>query len=266
MQSARLARSFTRLDRWREVPRCFQEFEQPLSLVNTYLGISRLAMPTTLKHRSGMRLQITEFGDVEAIWQIFLRRVYEVRPSDRVIVDAGGNVGLFTCYASWRAPESRILTIEPFPSTVERLKAQLAENRLDSRVSVLDRALSAVPSDVTMLLDTPSSQQKPVVSGSSAGRTVHVQSIPLSDALVGLPEHIDLLKMDIEGSEFEVLMNTPLATLRRFRRINLEHHEPPPGSSHSKVALVGRLAEAGFRVRQHAGAADRDYGILHCEQ
>lgn len=223
-------------------------------------------MPVTVKHRSGMRLQVTEFGDLEAIWQIFLRRVYEVRPSDRVIVDAGGNVGLFTCYASWRAPAARILTIEPFPSTVERLKVQLADNRLDSRVTVLDRALSAAHSDVAMLLDTPSSQQKPVVSGSTTGRTVHVQSVPLSAALAGLPEHIDLLKMDIEGSEFEVLMNTPPATLRRFHRINLEHHEPPRGSSYSKAKLVEHLAEAGFRVRQHAGAADQDYGILHCEQ
>jgi len=46
--------------------------------------------------------------------------------------------------------------------------------------------------------------------------------------------------MDIEGSEFEVLLHTPRETLQRFQRINVEHHEPPVGTSYSKAGLIAR--------------------------
>jgi hypothetical protein len=72
--------------------------------------------------------------------------------------------------------------------------------------------------------------------------------------------------MDIEGSEFEVLLHTPRETLQRFQRINVEHHEPPVGTSYSKTGLVAHLEQAGFTVRQYAGTAGDAYGILHCAQ
>jgi FkbM family methyltransferase len=232
-----------------------------------YLGVSTMAMPTVVQHRSGLRLRVNEFADLETIWQIFLRRVYRVWPSDRVIVDAGANVGFFSCYASWRAPQSQVLAIEPFPTTVARLRSQLGDNHLSQRITVLDRALTAAPSEVVMPLNSLSSQQKPVLQKAAAGRTVvRVPSLPLAQAVEALPAQIDLLKMDIEGSEFEVLLHTPYETLRRFRRINLEHHEPPAGSSYTKAGLISHLQKAGFTVRQHAGEPTSEYGILHCTQ
>jgi len=267
VSSTRLALALKRLDRWREVSRCFAEFEKPMALLGSYIGLSQMAMPALVKHRSGLQLRVDEFGDVEAIWQIFLRQVYDVRATDRVIVDAGGNVGLFTCYALWRAPHSEVLTIEPFPTTVERLKQHLTDNRLSDRVSVLDRALTAAPGEVVMSIDAPSSQQKHVLHNPTQSATVlRVPSVTLSDAVAGLPDQIDLLKMDIEGSEFEVLLRSSHETLRRFLRINVEHHEPPGGTSYTKAALIAHLKDAGFRVRQHAGESHADHGILHCEQ
>src|SRR5262249_50669462 len=160
--------------------RCFGEFDRSLSMMAAYLGLSTLAMPTVVRHRSGLRLQVNEFGDLETIWQIFLRRVYDVRPADRFIVDAGPNMGLFSGYACGRAPQVQLLTIEPFAATVARLRTQLAENHLGQRTTVLDRALTASPSEVVMPLDTPSSQQKPVLQGArEGGSVVRVPSVPL---------------------------------------------------------------------------------------
>jgi len=262
-----MALAVKRLDRWREVPRCLQEFDHPWAMEAAYVGVRSLSMPTVVQHRSGLRLQVNEFSDLETIWQIFLRRVYDVRRSDRVIVDAGANVGFFSCYAAWRAPQSQVLTIEPFPATLARLRTQLDDNHLSQRVTVLERALGAAPGEVVMPLDSPNSQEKPVLHESSASRAVvSVPSVPLAQAVAALPAQIDLLKMDIEGSEFEVLLHTPPETLRRFRRINVEHHEPPPGSSYTKAGLISHLETAGFTVRLHAGEPASAYGVLHCEQ
>lgn len=69
LSSSRLILSLKRLDRWREVPHCFQEFEQPTALLASYLGLSDIVMPTVAQHRSGLRLRVNELGDLEAIWR-----------------------------------------------------------------------------------------------------------------------------------------------------------------------------------------------------
>jgi FkbM family methyltransferase len=266
----RLGAALKHLDRWREVSRCFQEFERPAAMVSAYLGTRRMAFPQIAIHRSGIRFRMQEFGDLETAWQIFLRRIYDVRPTDRQIVDVGANVGLFACYAAWKAPQARLLAVEPFPSTVERLRENLVQNHANGRVEVLAAALSSRAREVVMAANPESSQQNFVVgtigSAEASLSTLRVPAMPLSEAVSAMPGKIDLLKMDIEGGEFDALLNTSAAELRRFQRINVEHHEAPSGCKMTKGDLIGHLRSAGFTVRQHAGADDSTYGILHCTQ
>ena len=58
-------------------------------------------------------------------------------------------------------------------------------------------------------------------------------------------EALDLLKMDIEGSEYETLLSTPPRVLRRIKRINLEYHEVAAHLGYSKEQLFDHLAGAG---------------------
>jgi len=263
----RLAAATKHLDRWREVARCFSEFDQPASLLFAYLGARSLDYPHVATHRSGLKLRLMEFGDLETIWQVFLRHVYDVRPTDQTIVDIGANVGLFACYAAWKAPRARVLAVEPFPTSVERLREHLSQNHLSDRVTVLPAALAPNVPEVVMAVNRHSSQENYVVTNVRAEmQTVRVPAISLERALAEAPGRIDLLKMDIEGGEFEVLLNAKPSELRRCSRINLEHHAAPSGSGYRKENLIEHLVAAGFLIRQHLGTADSDYGILHCEQ
>ena len=54
---------------------------------------------------------------------------------------------------------------------------------------------------------------------------------------------IDLMKMDIEGSEHEVILSTAPEVLRRIRRIALEYHPNQP-----KGPLFEHIQEAGFTL------------------
>ena len=245
--------------------RCNKEFANASAIIGSYVGLSTMAMPNTLRHCSGIEIKVQEFTDVEAIWQVFLRRIYDVHPEDRVSVDAGANIGSFSLYASWIAPQSQILAIEPFPSTFERLKAHVNANGLSKRIRVLDRALASVPGEVVMAPNDVVGNQGNYIVKDGAAPAVpvsRVKSVPLVEAIEGLPEQIDLLKMDIEGSEYDVLLNLPVETLRRFRRVNVEHHEP----IESKKKLVAHFTKAGYTVTQHAGDDDSVWGILRCQQ
>ena len=70
-------------------------------------------------------MALTDFFDLATLWLIFFSPAYPVKASDRVIVDAGANVGFFTLYASHRAPLARIISIEPFPPTSSDCKPPL---------------------------------------------------------------------------------------------------------------------------------------------
>jgi FkbM family methyltransferase len=60
-------------------------------------------------------------------------------------------------------------------------------------------------------------------------------------------EEVDLLKMDCEGSEYEILAHTEDRDLRRFRRIAMEYHLFHP--THRVETLVNRLQKCGFEVQ-----------------
>ena len=61
-------------------------------------------------------------------------------------------------------------------------------------------------------------------------------------------ETVDYLKMDIEGSEWEVLFSTPATVLRHFSHIQLEYHEANARFQYTPEKLIAHLASAGHRL------------------
>jgi hypothetical protein len=64
-----------------------------------------------------------------------------------------------------------------------------------------------------------------------------------------------VLKLDCEGSEFDILMGTPVETIRRFRTIFIEIHNdtnPNPAYKDSSV-VINRLQECGFNKIKDGG-------------
>src|SRR5438876_11006067 len=130
------------LKRLPEVLTCMKETSRWWSLTLGYLGIRRLMTPFEVRLRSGEVLVLGERTDLVIFWLIFVRRHYPVRSSDRVIVDVGANIGLFTLYAAIEAPAARIISIEPFPETCQRLRHLVNTNRLAERVTIVNCAIS----------------------------------------------------------------------------------------------------------------------------
>lgn len=159
MNSARIVNAFGRLDRIPEVFGAVRQFDRGLVLTAQYLGLRSPRYPGMVVSRSGDQYRIEEFGDVETLWQIAARGVYDVRPDDRCIVDAGANTGLFTCYACSVAPSARVLAIEPFPPSHRRLLDSVSRNSLESRVTVLPVALAGTPGTEVMCISYRSSQE-----------------------------------------------------------------------------------------------------------
>jgi FkbM family methyltransferase len=232
-------------DRASEIVRCPAETRQWARISAAYLGLARLQYPYLLRLRLGERIQLEELTDLKAFWQIFLRRVYRVQPTDRVIFDLGANIGVFTLYAARSALQAKVFSLEPFPSTFSRLVTNIRDHDLDGRVKCLNFAATGTGGSRVMPDAEVPSQRRALASSTNGKSGTEVQGKTLVALLDenNLPQ-VDLLKMDIEGSEYEVLLSTPPTVLARIRRIAMEYHGDC--APYSKRQLFDYLQRAGF--------------------
>lgn len=248
-----------------------RETSQWLPLTLAYVGLRVLKYPYDLCLRSGAVLTLAERTELIIFWLVFARRHYPVEAADRVIMDVGAHVGFFTLYAALKAPAARIIAVEPFPETCRRLRDLLVHNDIEQRVMVLNCAVALEPGTAEM----DSAEEIPAVyrriqseaaatlnlnqghrriDEKSANPGVPVQKRTLRDVLEAANvEHVDLMKMNIHGSEYEVLLGTPPSVMRHIRKIAVQYHEGPPSSGMIKGRLFAHLGELGFRL-----VADRD--------
>jgi FkbM family methyltransferase len=228
-----------------EVIRCQRETRQWLPVTLSYLGLSTMSFPFSLEMRGMSPVLLGEPYDLKTFWQVFLHRCYPVRSTDRSIIDAGANIGLFSLYAARQAPNAKILAIEPFPATFERLCQAVRRHGLGDRVECMNCALCGSEGPRMMKPTNQPSQMQRVATGNVQGG-ISVPAQTLGGIIDGVSGEVDLLKMDIEGSEYEVLLNTASSDLRRVRRVVLEYHgdvEP-----YTRAQLFSYLAAAGFDV------------------
>jgi FkbM family methyltransferase len=234
------------VNRANEIVRCMEETAEWARISAAYLGLSRLQYPFVLRSRRGEQIRIEELTDLKAFWQIFLRRVYHVHSADRIIVDLGANIGLFTLYAARMAPQAKIFSFEPFPATFARLVATVRDHRLESRVTCMNSAVAGSNGTRFMPDAEVPSQRRSVASPASGTGGTEVAATTL-EAIFDenhLPR-VDLLKIDIEGSEYEVLLSAPPTLLARIGRVAMEYHGDC--APYSKQQLFDHLRRAGFK-------------------
>lgn len=255
------------LSRLPEILVCRRELREWLPPTLAYLRLHSVSYPYELRLRTRQVLTLYEPTDLVIFWLVFARRHYPVRASDRLILDVGANIGLFSIYAAREAPSARIIALEPFPDTFERLTQHVQANGLDQRVRALNCAVASAAG--TQFMESAQgvpSQYRPVLSSLTnvmnvrhkglekpSGQTVAIRC----ETLAGLLEsenidHVDLLKMNIHGKEYEVLLSASPETLRRFGRIAVQYHEAPAHLNLGKDRLFEHLHRAGFALTTDA--------------
>lgn len=248
-----------------EIHACSRETQQWLAITLDYLGLRRVKYPYELRLRSGQRVTLREHMDVIVFWMVFARHHYPVAASHRVIVDIGANIGMFTLYAARQAPQARIIAVEPFPDTRERLRQLVETNHLSDRVMILDCALASAAGERTMdSAEGIPSQYRRIYSSATitlnarhrgpAGAKQNDCGVPvrtetlahvLDRAGIGL---IDLVKMNIHGSEYDILLHTHASVLQRCRQIEVQYHELPAAMGLGKEQIIERMQHLGFAL------------------
>jgi FkbM family methyltransferase len=118
-----------------------------------------------------------------------------LRPGN-VVLDLGANVGACALLAAARG--CRVIAVEAHPDNVQLLRASAAANQF-AQFQVVHAAVSDRPGTIRLIHDGPYGLVAPDGTGDGG---VEVAARTVDDILAELGvEHVDLVKMDIEGSE-----------------------------------------------------------------
>ncbi len=200
-----------------------------------------------LRTREGPRFRL-RLRDLDGPAYVFGSGEYDFEVIDwsrvRTVVDAGAHVGGFTLWAARRA-NCRILALEPNPETYELLAENVRRAGILSRVTLFNAALAG-GSGTRTLHTPPGPSHGDSVAIEKGGGSVEVRAMTLSELLAsGGIEHVDLLKLDVEGAEYEVIKEIHLDLLRGAGVIMIECHDVP---GQSPALIVDKLRAAGASV------------------
>jgi FkbM family methyltransferase len=139
------------------------------------------------------------------------------------VVDVGANVGYVSLLAARRVgPAGRVVAVEPSPPAADRLEVAVRENRI-AQIQLFRCGLGRAAGE-TVLYDPRPDNHSPSMHGNpdNAGRTVPNRALDEVAESAGL-DHIDLLKVDVEGYEPEVFAGAAcLLATGRIRAILCE--------------------------------------------
>ena len=247
----KIQRYVRHVDRIPEILTAARTFDRFLPVTLEYLDAKAIDYPMDARLPNGLRVRLTEREEVKILWHIFVRKCYGVHGTESVILDLGANVGFFALYAASNAPGARIYSVEPFPATFRRLTTHLEWNGLRGRVTALNCAVVGHEGERFMAAENvPAGQRRLLAEGTEhALAGIGVAGCTLESLLERYNlDSVDLAKVDVEGSEYEVLLSTPPSVLRRIARIDLEIHNNITAQGHTPDELMAHLGAAGFAL------------------
>lgn len=169
--------------------------------------------------------------------------------SEPIIVDVGGYIGDFALFAAKRLNASRVITCEPSPRNLKLLEANVGANKLGATIKIIDRAVTN-GDPIRLDVDAPDDEQCCISAFNAGSGKSQIAGISLAQIIeFERLDHIDLLKLDCEGGEYEIIRTAPKEVLSKVRNIVIEVHDIP-GCEQMLPQMIEVLREAGFGVSQ----------------
>ncbi len=167
-----------------------------------------------------------------------------------IILDCGANIGISVLNYKRMYPEARITAIEPDPDIVRVLRRNLQVNGAED-VEITEAAVWKENGKTGFFSEGTDGSR--IVTGSDITANTTVKTIDLADCIA---EPVDMLKIDVEGAEFEVIPHIE-EKLSLVAQMVVECH-----IDNSKTGQFGKLlrvlSSVGFSVAVNSYGPWRD--------
>ncbi len=184
---------------------------------------------------------------------LVVKRWNDFLPKDDhpVILDCGANIGISVLNYKRQFPNAKIVAFEPDPQFVRVLRNNLDRNGARD-VDVIEAAVWREDGERRFFCEGADGS-KLVDKDEKFTDTVFVQTVDLAKFISG---QVDLIKMDIEGAEYEVIASLG-GKLGSVKNMVIECHVSNR-DIHPFASLLDTLASTGFSVSVNSYGAWRD--------
>ncbi len=173
------------------------------------------------------------------------------RPGQPLVLDLGGNIGLFSLLAARAHAAAQVYTYEPGPPNYRLFETNCLLKRaaLAERIHLRKEAVAGRTCQTQWCFD----DLNPGGSGlfATAGSKFPVQIRAFEEVVRGLPAPVDLVKIDIEGAEYSLLAETPREAWEKVGAISLELHDDPSGAV-SQGQFLDQMRNLGFKIEEES--------------
>ena len=180
----------------------------------------------TLITRTGVKIKIrTNSTDLMAfthVWVIgeYSKKGFEINDNDSII-DVGAHIGLFSLFASQFCKKGKIFSFEPIKENFELLKENIRINDI-TNISLFNEAISNTTSKITLYQNEDEAGHSKFIKTS---KSIQVNSKAFKEFIDEREiEKCGLLKLDCEGSEYEIIESLPPKYFEKFKKIIIEYH------------------------------------------
>ena len=224
----------------------------------------RMKTPVVMKWLDDFVVRI--YPDNEIFRALFVKGIYDpnsmviinsLLPKDGVFIDVGASFGYFSIVATKAVgPNGRVIAIEPSSRDYNRLVDNVRINNLENIISTYRLAIS--DSSGTALLSIATEERSALntlgkqfsFSGVDEIAKENVDTIALDDFVVANQiNHVDVLKLDIEGSELKALHGAKKTIAKYHPAIMLGVNTnalKASGTDHDEIQKT--LSELGYRA------------------
>jgi len=156
-------------------------------------------------------------GDIQAV---FFDEVYrELDVYDKLVVDIGANIGDSAIYFAIKGAK-KVIALEPFLQNYKLAKKNIELNNLNDKIEIIQAGCSDKSGKIK--IDNGSTGPCSILSEIEDGSEIPI--ISLDDIVKKYNIDSGILKMDCEGCEQTVILNSSKDTIQKFSQIFIEYH------------------------------------------
>jgi FkbM family methyltransferase len=168
-----------------------------------------------------------------------------------IFLDLGSHIGFYALIAARIVSESgHVYAFEPTPATRDTLNKNIIDNNLSNIITVESFGISDRSEKVYFIVNSNSSECNKISrSGIESENIITIKTISVDDyAILNNIQKIDLVKMDIEGAEYQAIMgmrkiiseNPDIKLIFEYNKKILDENDS------SGVKIFNLLKELGF--------------------
>lgn len=210
------------------------------------------------------------------VYEIFADDAYELDnllsgiDREATVLDVGGQIGMFSLAVARALPLGRVHVYEASPTSAGWVQRNVESNGLAGRITVHPRALAGEEGEFTFIDSGTASGHNGLTAPDfliEQGATeVTVPAVTLDQAVAAVRAEggqVQVVKMDIEGAEYDVILRSSPDSWSDVRKVVMEYH---PVDEHTLQDLLDFFAAVGITPVRDDPGTRAGLGVIWLER